>query len=103
MSVQELVTELNKLHPTYYMFPIVNEDTPPPTLPFICYVPSSESLYADNTNFSKHNTYTIEYYFETKNLQNEQLLETKLNQLGFTFSRSEDARVEDMFVIYYNI
>ena len=103
MRIQELVSHLETLFPTFYMFPTVNDHTPPPNPPFICYVPSQESLYADNLNYNKKNTYTIEYYFTQKNPNNEQLIETKLNELGYTFSRSEDAFIDDMFVIYYQI
>lgn len=103
MSIKELVTELGSLFPTYYMFPIVDDNNPPPTFPFIAYVPSSEYQYADNENYLKIETFRLEYYFKIKDLDNENLLEEKLKQLGFTFSRSEDNRIDDMFVIYYDL
>lgn len=103
MSIAELVIELNKIAPTYYMFPIADDNNPSPTLPFISYVPSKDYIFADNMNYNSNDTFTLEYYFKFKNPTNEQSLETKLNELGFTFERSEDTRIEDMFVIYYYI
>lgn len=103
MSIQDLIRELSGLFPTYYMFPIVDDHNLKPDHPFICVVPSQETTYADNTNFQKHKTYGIEYYFKYKQPEKEELLENKLNDLGFTFSRSDDTRVDDNFVIYYQI
>lgn len=101
MSIQEVVRALKTVAPVYYMAPKVDENNPRPTLPFIAYVPSQSSFIADNTNYHKENQYTFEYYFELKDPTKEDALESKLNELGFVFEKSEDQLIEDMYVIYY--
>ena len=103
MSIIEFVTTLTELLPTYYLAPKVDDNNPAPTLPFVCYIPSKEYLIADNTNFHATNSFTLEYYFEIKDPESEILFENKLNDMGYVFSRSEDAQIDDLYVIYYEI
>ena len=60
---------------------------------------------ADNTHYWRRNQYQVEYYFTTKNEQNEEAIETALLNSGFLYDKSEDIYIEDqnVFVIYYYI
>jgi len=74
--------------------------------PYIVYIGSGQDVFeADNTHYWKQNTYQVEYYFTTKNEQNEEAIETALLDNGFLYEKSEDVYIEDegVFVIYYQI
>ena len=74
--------------------------------PYIVYIGSGQDVFeADNTHYWKENTYQVEYYFTTKNEQNEEAIETALLDNGFLYDKSEDIYIEDegVFVIYYYI
>ena len=74
--------------------------------PYIVYIGNGqETFQADNTHYWKQNTYQVEYYFTTKNEQNEEAIETALLDNGFLYEKSEDIYIEEeeVFVIYYYI
>ena len=74
--------------------------------PYIVYIGSGQDTFgADNTHYWKENTYQVEYYYITKNEQNEEAIETALLDNGYLYDKSEDIYIEDegVFVIYYNI
>jgi hypothetical protein len=64
-----------------------------------------DTFQADNTHYWKQNTYQVEYYFTTKNEQNEAGLENALLEAGYLYEKSEDIYIEEeeVFVIYYYI
>lgn len=74
--------------------------------PYIVYIGNGQDTFqADNTHYWKQNTYQVEYYFTTKNEQNEEAIETALLDNGYLYEKSEDVYIEDegVFVIYYYI
>jgi hypothetical protein len=64
-----------------------------------------DNLDADNTHYWRNNRYQVEYYFTTKNEQNEASIEDALLDAGYLYEKSEDIYIEDqgVFVIYYYI
>ena len=74
--------------------------------PYIVYIGNGQEVFeADNTHYWKQNTYQVEYYFTTKNEQNEASIENALLEAGYLYDKSEDVYIEDegVFVIYYYI
>ena len=74
--------------------------------PYIVYIGNGQDTFqADDTHYWKQNTYQVEYYFTTKNEQNEEAIETALLDNGFLYEKSEDIYIEEeeVFVIYYYI
>ena len=74
--------------------------------PYIVYIGNGQDvLNADNTHYWRRNTYQVEYYFTTKNEQNEASIEDALLAAGYLYEKSEDVFIEDqrVFVIYYYI
>ena len=74
--------------------------------PYIVYIGNGQDTFeADNTHYWKRNTYQVEYYFTTKNEQNEASIEEALLTAGYLYEKSEDIYIEDqnVFVIYYYI
>ena len=74
--------------------------------PYIVYIGNGQDTFqADDTHYWKQNTYQVEYYFTTKNEQNEEAIETALLDNGFLYEKSEDVYIEEeeVFVIYYYI
>lgn len=74
--------------------------------PYIVYIGNGQDVFeADNTHYWRQNTYQVEYYFTTKNEQNETSIEDALLGAGFNYSKSEDVFIESegVFVIYYYI
>ena len=74
--------------------------------PYIVYIGNGQDVFeADNTHYWKQNTYQVEYYFTTKNEQNEASIENALLEAGYLYDKSEDNYIEDegVFVIYYYI
>jgi hypothetical protein len=70
------------------------------------YIGNGQDVFeADNTHYWKQNTYQVEYYFTTKNEQNEEAIEKALLDNGFLYEKSEDVYIEDegVFVVYYYI
>ena len=74
--------------------------------PYIVYIGNGQDvLNADNTHYWRRNTYQVEYYFTTKNEQNEASIEDALLAAGYLYEKSDDVFIEDqrVFVIYYYI
>lgn len=74
--------------------------------PYLVYIGSGQNnMQADNTHYYGYNTYQVEYYFETKNEQNEAAIESALLSDGFIYAKSEDIYIEaeGVFVIYYYV
>lgn len=72
--------------------------------PFVVYYGSGQdTMSADNTRFWHDNSYNVEYYFNDKDVENEEELEAAFIAEGFQFEKSEDTYLddEDVFVIYY--
>lgn len=75
-------------------------------LPYIVYIGDGQNVMpADNTYYWSKNAYQIEYYFKTKNEENEAAIESALLAAGCPYQKSEDVYLEDqgVFLIYYNI
>lgn len=64
-----------------------------------------QQIFADNTIYDKRNTYTVEYYFQSKSSAREDALEDGLLAAGYIYDKSEDVYIEDerVFVIYYTV
>ena len=78
----------------------------PQSPPYLVYIGNGQNTFqADDTHYWKQNTYQVEYYFTTKNEQNEEAIETALLDNGFLYEKSEDIYIEEeeVFVIYYYI
>lgn len=76
------------------------------TPPYIVYIGNGQDVFeADNTHYWRQNAYQVEYYFTTKNEQNEASIEEALLEAGYLYEKSEDVFIEDqgVFVIYYYI
>ena len=76
------------------------------TPPYIVYIGNGQDVMeADNTHYWRNNRYQVEYYFTTKNEQNEASIEDALLAAGYLYEKSEDIFIEDqnVFVIYYYI
>ena len=74
--------------------------------PYIVYIGRGQDvLEADNTHYWRENKYQVEYYYKTKNEQNETDIESALLNAGFVYEKSEDVFIEDenVNVIYYYV
>ena len=72
----------------YYQF--TKKTAQPP--PFICfYFDSDDDLFADDTNYQKIVSLTIELYTETQDFSMEQAVESALNGTGLAYGREETA------------
>lgn len=74
--------------------------------PYLVYMGDGQNNFsADNTYYHSTNSYSIEYYFKTKNETNEAAIEAALLAAGYQYEKSEDSYIEDMglFVIYYDV
>ena len=74
--------------------------------PYIVYIGRGQDvLEADNTHYWRENKYQVEYYYKTKNEQNETDIENALLNAGFVYEKSEDIFIEDenVNVIYYYV
>lgn len=74
--------------------------------PYIVYIGRGQDvLEADNTHYWRENKYRVEYYYKTKNEQNETDIEDALLNAGFVYEKSEDVFIEDenVNVIYYYV
>jgi hypothetical protein len=74
--------------------------------PYLVYIGNGQdNLDADNTHYWRNNRYQVEYYFATKDEQNEASIENALLEAGYLYEKSEDVYIEDqgVFVIYYYI
>lgn len=74
--------------------------------PYIVYIGNGQNdLKADDTIYWSENTYQIEYYYKTKNEDNEEAIEKALLNAGYIYDKSEDTYIEGqgVFVIYYHV
>ena len=74
--------------------------------PYIVYIGSGQdTMEADNKIYWRENAYQVEYYFKTKNEENETAIEDALIEAGYIYEKSEDVYIEEqgVFVIYYQI
>lgn len=74
--------------------------------PYIVYIGNGQDVFeADNTHYWRENRYQVEYYFTSKNEQNETAIEDALLANGYLYDKSEDVYIESegVFVIYYYI
>jgi hypothetical protein len=74
--------------------------------PYIVYIGNGQDTFqADDTHYWRNNRYQVEYYFTSKNEQNEASIEDALLEAGYNYEKSEDIYIEDqgVFVIYYYI
>lgn len=74
--------------------------------PYIVYIGNGQATFdADNTHYYRRNSYQVEYYFTTKNEQNEASIENALLEAGYIYEKSEDVYIEDegVFVVYYTV
>lgn len=74
--------------------------------PYLVYIGNGQDVMeADNTHYWRNNRYQVEYYFTTKNEENETAIEDALLENGYLYDKSEDIYIEDegVFLIYYYI
>lgn len=78
----------------------------PDSPPYVAYIGAGQDNFeADNTHYYNRNRYQIEYYFTTKDEDQEAAIEHLLLDNGLLYDKSEDVYIEDegVFVIYYNV
>ncbi len=100
MTVFELLTSELKLPCAYGYHSKLQ------TPPYFCLMGSGQGQFqADNTYYTKKNSWQVEYYFKDKNLDLEEAIENLFLNNGYRYEKSEDIYIEseDIFVIYYNI
>lgn len=76
------------------------------TPPYLIYIgDGQEQFRADNTVYSKENTFQVEYYFTKKDEVAEDALEEALLAGGFLYEKSADVfdESESVWVIYYSV
>ena len=74
--------------------------------PYIVYLGDGQDAFeADNSYYWHNNRFQVEYYFTSKNEENEAAIEQVLLDHGFLYEKSEDTYIadENVFVIYYYI
>lgn len=77
-----------------------------PTLPYLVVLDTGrDDLYADQSNYFKLQNYDVELYFDKKNPEIEETVESLLADSGFSFAVSEDIYIETerMFEKIYSI
>lgn len=87
----------------FSVYGTLKEETPAPYL--VWYGNGQNTSQADNTHYFRENNYIIEYYFELKDPDTEELIETTLLEAGLNYEKSEDVYIDDehVFLIYYYI
>ena len=82
------------------------DDEVPESPPYLVYMGDGQDTFeADNTYYWTRNRYQIEYYFTTKDEDQEAAIEKLLLDNGYLYDKTEDVYIEDqgVFVIYYNV
>lgn len=82
------------------------DDEVPEAPPYLVYMGDGQDTFeADNTYYWTRNRYQIEYYFTTKDEDQEAAIEKLLLDNGYLYDKTEDVYIEDqgVFVIYYNV
>lgn len=80
--------------------------TAPQDPPFLVYLGNDQDqMDADNTTIWRRNTYTVEYYYTTKNENAETAIENAFLSNGWRYQKSADTFIESegVFVIYYTL
>lgn len=88
MTYQEVATMISGLNIpfAYYQFPENTEQA----CPFICFFfENSNDLAADNTNYQRIRTLSIELYTDNKDFALEESVEALLNSNGLVYTREE--------------
>lgn len=91
MSIVELVQALTTLkYPLAYLQFKTNDNTPPPSPPFIVWIEDdSSNVAADNRVYKKVKNYTIELYTEKKDLKVEKQIEDLLDSHSIYYDTSD--------------
>ena len=106
MTQAELKTHLKSLgFPVAYSHFETSENTPPPKPPYITYMfSSSDDFIADNINYHSISNFTVELYTSLKEPITEELLENKLKELQFPYTKMESwVESDKLFQIAYEI
>lgn len=88
MTHTEIATMLNSIgYPTaYYQFPDDSGQQPP----FICfYYPGRDDFVADNGQYSKVESLTVELYTDEKDFEAEAAVESALESAGIVYGKME--------------
>lgn len=101
MTYKEVASMINSIgvDNAYYQF---SKDTAKPC-PFICfYYEASNDFAADDTNYQKIRTLTLELYTDEKDFTLEDTVETTLNSYGLVYAKEESyIDSEKMFMVVY--
>lgn len=88
MTYQEVTSMIEGIGLPYAYYQFTKQTAQPP--PFICfYFDRDDDLMADNINYQKIASLTVELYTETKDFKCEQAVETALNNAGLAYGREE--------------
>lgn len=81
----------------------LKEETQTPYL--VWYGNGQNTFQADNTHYFRENNYIVEYYFDLKDPDTEEMIEDILLEYGLNYEKSEDVYINDehVFLIYYYI
>lgn len=98
-QVATMIASLNIPY-AYYQFPEGTEQA----CPFICFFFTvSNDLSADNANYQKIRTLSIELYTDNKDFTLEQAVESLLNLNGLVYTREESyLNSERMYMVTFN-
>lgn len=102
MTVKELVTALESTGlPVRY-----SHFTKKQPAPYIVWYGNGQVIFdADNTVYHKQNEYMIQFWYEEKDPNMEEAIESALIAAGFRYTKSEDIwnESEGVFGIYYYV
>lgn len=104
MTQQELFKHLEALgFPIAYSHFECDEQTKAPNPPFIVYFEVGRSdVIADNKVYASNASYALELYTDSKDLEAEQKVEDKLNELELPFTKDEQyISSERLYQVYY--
>ena len=90
----------------YGVAPILESDPAGWEPPFLVYKGAGqESFGADDTDYYTRPAYELQYYFKTKDEDQERRIERILLDAGYRFDKSEDNYIQagSMYVIYYEV
>lgn len=88
MTFREVSTMIQGIGLPYSYYQFNNNTGIAP--PFICYFyTGSNDMLADDTNYQKIETLTIELYSDAKDFDNEAAVENALNNAGLVYAREE--------------
>lgn len=103
MTFKEINTIIKSigLPSNYYQWP----ESKAPALPYILfYYPQRDDFFADGTNYQKITVLNIEFYSAEKDFENEELIESVLEQYELTYTKEEQyISDERMYEVLYVI